>query len=82
MRHVWKERGLREGESQPANRTRSEILGEMRGTSWDQPHGRLIHTAVGMNHKSDDAEQGQGPKAGHQASDHIGLGPFQLKEDV
>src|SRR5271156_1396545 len=45
----------------------------MRGTSWDQPHIQLMHTAVRMNHKSDDAEQGQGLKAGHQSSDHIGL---------
>jgi hypothetical protein len=81
MRHVWKDRGLREGESQPANRTRSEILSEIRGTSWDPPHVQLIHMAVSMNHKSDDTEQGQGPKAGHQASDYIGLGPFLLRED-
>jgi hypothetical protein len=64
MRHVWKECGLREGKSQPANRTRSEILSEVRGTSWDQPPVQLVHTAVSMNHKSDDAEQDQGPKAG------------------
>jgi hypothetical protein len=82
MRHVWKERGLREGESQPANCTRSEILGEIRGTSWDQPHVQLVHTAVRRNHKSDGAEQGQGPKARHQASDHKGLAPFLLREDV
>jgi len=75
MRHVRKERGLRERENQPANRTRSEILSEMRGTSWDQPHVQLIHTAVRVNHKSDDAEQGQGLKAGHQARSHR-TGPF------
>lgn len=30
-----------------------------------------IRRSAGTN-KSDGAEQGQGPKAGHQASDHIG----------